>query len=90
MEHLIPEAWFVGLPQWALLLWCAGSMAVLIKGADWLVDGASGLAFKLGISKVIVGATVISLGTTAPECSVSVLPPGAGTPVWRSATPSVR
>jgi cation:H+ antiporter len=80
MEHLIPEAWFVGLPQWALLLWCAGSMAVLIKGADWLVDGASGLAFKLGISKVIVGATVISLGTTAPECSVSVLAAWSGDP----------
>jgi cation:H+ antiporter len=80
MEHLIPEAWFIGLPQWALLLWCAGSLAVLVKGADWLVDGASGLAFKLGISKVIIGATVISLGTTAPECAVSVMAAWTGEP----------
>jgi cation:H+ antiporter len=80
MEHLIPEAWFIGLPQWALLLWCAGSLAVLIKGADWLVDGASGLAFKLGVSKVIVGATVVSLGTTSPECAVSVMAAWSGDP----------
>jgi cation:H+ antiporter len=80
MEHLIPEAWFVGLPQWALLLWCAGSLAVLIKGADWLVDGASGLAFKLGVSKVIIGATVVSLGTTSPECAVSVMAAWSGEP----------
>jgi cation:H+ antiporter len=80
MEHLIPQAWFIGLPQWGLLLWCAASMAVLIKGADWLVDGASGLAFKLGISKVIIGATVISLGTTSPECAVSVMAAWTGEP----------
>jgi cation:H+ antiporter len=80
MEHLIPREWFVGLPQWLLLLWTAISMAVLIKGADWLVDGAAGIAYRFGISKVIVGATVISLGTTSPECAVSVMAAFAGEP----------
>lgn len=80
MEHLIPKEWFVGLPQWLLLLWTALSLTVLVKGADWLVDGAAGLAYRFGIPKVIVGATVVSLGTTSPECAVSVMAAFAGEP----------
>ena len=80
MEHLIPEAWFAGLPQWALLALTALSIGVLGKGADWLVDSASGLAYRLGISKVIVGATIVSLGTTSPECAVSVMAAWSGEP----------
>lgn len=80
MEHLIPEAWFVGLPQWALLGITAVAILVLVKGSDWLVDGASGLAYRFGISKVIVGATVVSLGTTSPECAVSVMAAWSGEP----------
>jgi cation:H+ antiporter len=59
VEYLIPQHWFAGLSQWLLLLWVVVAVAVLVKGADWLVDGASGLAYRLGISKVIVGATVV-------------------------------
>jgi len=80
MEHLIPQAWFTGLPQWILLLITAVGMAVLIKGADWLVEGASGMAYRLGISKVIVGATIVSLGTTSPETAVSVMAAWSGQP----------
>ncbi len=80
MEHLIPQAWFSGLPQWGLLLIVAGAIAVLALGADRLVEGAAGLAYRLGISKVIVGATVVSLGTTAPECAVSVMAAWSGEP----------
>jgi cation:H+ antiporter len=54
------------------------AIAVLVKGADFLVDGASGLAYKLGLPKVIVGATVVSLGTTSPECAVSVVAAWSG------------
>jgi cation:H+ antiporter len=73
MEYLIPKEWFVDL-HWSLLVLIGGvAMAALIKGADWLVEGASGIALRLGISKVIVGATVVSLGTTSPECAVSVM-----------------
>lgn len=80
MEHLIPKAWFTGLPQWELLLVAALTLAALIKGADMLVEGASGLAYRLGISKVIVGATVVSLGTTSPEFGVSVMAAWSGEP----------
>jgi cation:H+ antiporter len=80
MEHLIPQEWFVGQSQWVLLLITAVTAGALIKGADWLVDGAAGLAYHLGISKVIVGATVISLGTTSPEAAVSVVAAWSGEP----------
>ena len=80
MEYLIPQEWFVGLAQWMLLLITAVAAGVLIKGADWLVDGAAGLAYHLGIPKVIVGATVVSLGTTSPEAAVSVVAAWSGEP----------
>jgi cation:H+ antiporter len=80
MEHLIPTAWFTGAPQWGLLLTSAIAIALLGKGADWLVDGASGLAYRMGISKVIVGATIVSLGTTSPEAAVSVVAAWSGQP----------
>jgi cation:H+ antiporter len=80
VEHLIPDAWFAGRPQWILLGVAAVAVWILGKGADWLVDGASGLAYRLGISKVIVGATVVSLGTTSPECAVSVMAAWSGEP----------
>ncbi|MCE2390324.1 MAG: sodium:calcium antiporter [Proteobacteria bacterium] len=73
MEFLIPQAAFVGLPQWALLGIAAAALGVLSRGADWLVDGAVGLSFRFGLPPVIVGATVVSLGTTSPECAVSVM-----------------
>lgn len=46
---------------------------VLIKGADIFVDGASSIARKLGIPAVIVGLTIVSLGTSAPELAVSLI-----------------
>ena len=73
MLATLPDAWFTNLPQWLLLLCVAASAAVLIRGADWLVENAAALAEKLGMPKVIVGATVVSLGTTSPEAAVSVL-----------------
>jgi len=73
MEHLIPDCWFVNLPWYVLLITTAVSIVVLAKGADWLVESASGVAYRFGIPKIIVGATIVSLGTTAPECAVSVM-----------------
>jgi len=80
LEHLIPDHWFAGQPQWVLLVIAAVAIYVLSKGADWLVEGASGAAYRMGISKVIVGATVVSLGTTSPECAVSVMAAWSGEP----------
>lgn len=47
--------------------------ALLIKGADIFVDGASSIAKKLGIPPVIVGLTIVSIGTSAPELAVSLI-----------------
>jgi len=45
---------------------------LLIKGADFLVDGASAIAKKFGIPDMIVGLTIVSIGTSMPELFVSV------------------
>lgn len=45
---------------------------MLIKGADWLVDGAAGIAKRFGIPEIIVGLTVVAMGTSAPEAAVSI------------------
>ncbi len=46
--------------------------ALLVKGADFFVDGAASLARKLGISAAIVGLTIVAMGTSAPEAAVSI------------------
>jgi cation:H+ antiporter len=69
----LPEPWFLGQPQWLLLLLALLGMAGVIKGADSLVEGAAGIAAKFGMPKIVIGATIVSLGTTSPEAAVSVL-----------------
>lgn len=46
--------------------------AALIKGADFFVDGASGVATKFGIPQIIIGLTICAFGTSAPEAAVSI------------------
>jgi len=60
------------MPGWLLWVFLAIALRFLAFGADRLVVGAIGLAGALGISTVIIGATVVSLGTTTPEAFVSV------------------
>lgn len=43
----------------------------LIKGGDWFVDGAQSIAHRFGMSELLIGATVVSIGTTLPEVMVS-------------------
>lgn len=43
----------------------------LIKGGDWFVDGAVNIAHRFGLPELLVGATVVSIGTTLPEVMVS-------------------
>lgn len=57
-----------------------GSLAALGKGADLLVDEAVRLSVKSGIPTVVVGATIVSLGTTMPEAAVSVFASVQGNP----------
>jgi len=56
---------------WALILLPVG-LTVLIKGADWLVDGAVAIAKQLGMSPLIIGLTIVAMGTSAPEVAASV------------------
>ncbi len=53
-----------------VLLFIAG-LACLIKGGDWFVDGAAGIAERFHMPQILVGATVVSIGTTLPEVMVS-------------------
>ena len=48
-------------------------LACLIKGGDWFVDGASALARKFNLPELLIGATVVSIGTTLPEVMVSTM-----------------
>lgn len=45
---------------------------MLTKGADWFVDGAAGIAEKFGIPQLVVGLTIVAMGTSAPEAAVSI------------------
>ena len=53
-----------------VLLFLLGFL-LLIKGGDWFVDGASGIAHRFGVPELLIGATVVSIGTTLPEVMVS-------------------
>ena len=52
---------------------------MLVKGADWFVDGASGIADKFGIPQLVIGLTIVAMGTSAPEAAVSITAAFKGT-----------
>lgn len=52
---------------------------ILIKGADFFVDGASGIAEKFHIPQIIIGLTIVAFGTSAPEAAISISAAFAGT-----------
>ena len=54
------------------LLFLVIGMVLLVKGADWFVDGASSIAKALKIPSLIIGLTLVSMGTSAPEAAVSL------------------
>ena len=54
----------------SILLFAVG-LVLLIKGGDWFVDGATGIAKRFNLPDIVVGATVVSIGTTLPEVMVS-------------------
>ena len=57
-----------------------GGVGVLYFGAEWLVRGASRLAASLGMSPIVVGLTVVSMGTSFPELVISVVASLGGNP----------
>lgn len=67
-------AWYNGLTSglWGSLLLFVVGVVLLIKGGDWFVDSAVGIAKRFRVPEIIIGATVVSIGTTLPEVMVSV------------------
>lgn len=55
----------------AIVLLVVG-FVMLIKGADWFVDGAAGIAGRFGIPQLVIGLTIVAMGTSAPEAAVSI------------------
>ena len=53
-----------------ILLFAVG-LVLLIKGGDWFVNGAVGIAHRFGLPEILIGATIVSIGTTLPEVMVS-------------------
>ena len=45
---------------------------LLVKGADWFVEGVAGIAEKFGIPQLVIGLTIVAMGTSAPEAAVSI------------------
>ncbi len=57
------------IKQLAILI---AGFTLLVKGADLFVDGASGIAKKFGIPELVIGLTIVAMGTSAPEAAVSI------------------
>ena len=54
------------------MLMLALGFFMLVKGADWFVEGASAIADRFGIPQLIIGLTIVAMGTSAPEAAVSI------------------
>lgn len=50
---------------------CLG-FVLLVKGSDFFVDGSAGIAARFGISQLVIGLTIVAMGTSAPEAAVSI------------------
>ncbi len=74
------QHYVAGLPTAIILMIIAVCLALLSKGADWMIDGVVDLAERSGLPKIVIGATVVSLGTTLPEAFVSVMAALMGNP----------
>jgi cation:H+ antiporter len=79
-DEAILQQFVSGLSTTSLLVIIAVCIALLSKGADWMIDGVVDLAERTGLPKIVIGATVVSLGTTLPEAFVSVMAAYMGNP----------
>ncbi len=61
------------LPMWLSIIYIIGGVAAIIFGGDMVVDNASEIAVKLGMSKTLVGLTIVAIGTSLPELVTSVV-----------------
>ncbi|MFH1242435.1 MAG: calcium/sodium antiporter [Pseudomonadota bacterium] len=68
------------LSSFILVIVIVVCILVLSKGADWMIDGVVHLARRTGLPRIVIGATIVSLGTTTPEAFVSVMAAWMGNP----------
>lgn len=54
------------------IVFLIAGFVLLIEGADWFVDGAAGVAARFGIPQLVIGLTIVAMGTSAPEAAVSI------------------
>lgn len=73
IEQLLAYGWWVGA------LCIVLGFVALVKGADWLVDGASAIAKRSGVSDLVIGLTVVAFGTSMPEFVVNMVSVAEGT-----------
>jgi len=69
-----------GFPAILLVVVIVVCILLLSKGADWMIDGVVHLARRTGLPRIVIGATIVSLGTTMPEAVVSVMAAWMGNP----------
>ncbi len=67
IEQLLAYGW------WVAVVFIIAGFVALVKGADWLVDGASSIAKRFGISDLVIGLTVVAFGTSMPEFVVNMV-----------------
>ena len=67
IESLLAYGW------WVAAICIVVGFVALVKGADWLVDGASAIAKRFGISDLVIGLTVVAFGTSMPEFVVNMV-----------------
>ena len=72
------NTWLSNGGFWVAIPLIIAGCAALIKGADWLVEGASGLEKIYGVSDIIIGLTVVAFGTSRPEFVVNMVAVGKG------------
>ncbi|WP_272032294.1 calcium/sodium antiporter [Oceanobacillus kimchii] len=60
-------------------VWLVVGFALLVKGADWFVDGSSNIAKLLRVPPILIGLTIVALGTSSPEATVSIIAALQGT-----------
>ncbi|MBW1979995.1 MAG: sodium:calcium antiporter [Deltaproteobacteria bacterium] len=78
-EHVL-NRFVSGLPGVWLIAVLVCAIVVLLKGANWAIDGAVSLAERMQLPRIVIGATIISLGTTMPEMFVSTMAAWMGDP----------
>jgi cation:H+ antiporter len=72
-EADVPDPRAAQAPWWRHALLVAGGLVLLVAGARWLVEGAVGIAQLMGVSELVIGLTVVAVGTSLPEIATSVL-----------------